>query len=124
MFKMFKEKKGPKNIEELLNHFGILERKFQKISSELENIKKQNQFSIQKIGIIRFNPYKEIGGNQSFSIALLNGQNNGLVITSLYCRDGNRFYGKSIENGKSQYSLSEEEQLAIKKAKKSKQTIL
>jgi len=124
MFKMFKEKKGPKNIEELLNHFGILERKFQKISSELENIKKQNQFSIQKIGIIRFNPYKEIGGNQSFSIALLNGQNNGLVITSLYCRDGNRFYGKSIENGKSQYSLSEEEQLAIKKAKKSKQAIL
>lgn len=118
MFKMFKEKKEPKNIEELLNYFEVLDRKFQKISTELENIKKQNQFSIQKIGIVRFNPYKEIGGNQSFSIALLNGQNDGLVITSLYYREGNRFYGKSIENGGSQYSLSKEEQLAIKKAKK------
>lgn len=115
MFK-FKKEKEPENIKELLNQFGILKKEFQKISEELKVVKEQNQSSVQKIGIVRFNPYKEIGGNQSFSIALLDKHNDGLIITSLYCREGNRFYGKSIKNGKSEYSLSKEEQLAIRKA--------
>lgn len=121
MFKFFKKnKKEPKNFKELLNYFGELEEGLKKVSTDLESLKRENKFSIQKIGIVRFNPFKEVGSNQSFSIALLNGGDSGIVVTSLYNREGNRIYGKPIKNGKSPYSLSKEEQIAIEKAKKSK----
>ena len=122
MFKIFKSNhKEPKNFKEFLNHFRILEKNLEMIASDLENLKKENTFSVQKIGIVRFNPFKEVGSNQSFSIALLNGKDDGMVITSLYNREGNRVYGKPVKNGESSYSLSKEEQAAIDKAKKYKQ---
>ena len=120
MFNFFKKKKKePKNFKEILLQFKNLEKSFNKISQELKNLKKDSNFSFQKIGMVRFNPFKEIGGDQSFSIALLDGNNNGIVITSLYTREGNRVYGKSIKGGLSEYSLSNEEKEAIKKAIKS-----
>jgi len=57
-----------------------------------------------------------LGGDQSFSIALLDKQNSGVVITSLYTRDGNRVYAKPIENGTSEYTLSKEEKEALSRA--------
>ena len=108
----------PKNLEEVLAQFKELKENFEKISRELEILKKENKFNVQKVGLIRFNPFKEIGGNQSFSLALLDGNENGVVITSLYTREGNRVYGKPIENGKSLHLLSEEENQAIEKAQK------
>jgi len=118
MFNPFKQKKEPKNLDEILSQFKDLEKNFGKISEELENLKRENKFSIQRVGIIRFNPFKEIGGDQSFSAALLDGNNDGIVITSLYTREGNRVYGKPIKAGLSEYLLSEEEKKAIEMAKK------
>lgn len=112
-----KQKKEPKDLKEILDSFNRLERDFEKICQELESLKKENRFSIQKVGIIRFNPFKEVGSNQSFSIALLDGNDSGVVITSLYNREGNRFYGKAVKNGQSQYLLSGEEKQAIEKAR-------
>ena len=112
-----KKKKEPENLKEVLAQFRDLEKNFEKISQELENLKKESKFSVQKIGIVRFNPFSEVGGDQSFSIALLDGNNNGIVITSLYSREGNRVYGKPIKAGQSEYSLSKEEKEAIEKAK-------
>jgi len=120
MFKLFKKKKTPKNLKEVLSQFEELKKELKEISNELEKIKKENKFSIQKVGIVRFNPFKEIGGDQSFSIALLDGNDNGIVITSLYSLKGNRVFGKPIRNGKSKYLLSEEEKKAIGKAKTQK----
>lgn len=118
MFKFFKKKKKePENLQEILVQFKDLKENFERISAELENLKKENKINIQKVGIVRFNPFKEIGGNQSFSIALLDGNDNGVVITSLYSRTDNRVYGKPIKNGQSEYLLSEEEKQAIEKAK-------
>lgn len=118
MFNLFKKsKKEPENLEELLARFKNLERDFEKISEELECLKKESKFSVQKTGIVRFNPFKGVGGDQSFSIALLDGNDSGVVITSLYARDGNRVYGKPIKSGQSEYLLSEEEKQAIQKAK-------
>ena len=118
MFKFFKKgKKEPENLKEVLAQFKDLENNFEKLSEELESLKKESKFSVQKIGIVRFNPFSEVGGDQSFSIALLDGNNNGIVITSLYSREGNRVYGKPIKAGVSEYSLSEEEKQAIEKAK-------
>ena len=118
MFNFFKKrKKEPENLEEVLSQFKKLENNFETLSQELENLKKESKFSVQKVGIVRFNPFSEVGGDQSFSIALLDGNNNGIVITSLYSREGNRVYGKPIKAGVSEYSLSEEEKQAIEKAK-------
>ena len=118
MFKFFKKKKEPKNLKEILSQFEGLKKNLERVSEELEGLKKENKFSIQKVGIVRFNPFKEIGGNQSFSVALLDGNNDGVVITSLYTKEGNRVYGKPIRRGSSEYLLSTEEKEAIEKARK------
>lgn len=118
MFNFFKkQKKEPENFKELLEEFQKLENEFRIISKELDNVKKENEFSIKKLGIVRFNPFSEVGGNQSFSIALLDGNDNGIVITSLYNREGNRIYAKPIKSGSSEYLLSNEEKQAIEQAK-------
>ncbi|MDI6603096.1 MAG: DUF4446 family protein [Patescibacteria group bacterium] len=118
MLNLFKKKeKEPENLEEILSQFKDLKKNFERISQELESLKNQNKFNIQKVGIVRFNPFREIGGDQSFSIVFLDGTDSGAVITSLYTRTGNRVYGKPIKNGQSEYLLSEEEKKAINKAK-------
>jgi len=112
----FKKNNQPKNIKEILKQFKELERKVDKISQSLESLQKDSKLHIQKVGMVRYNPFSNVGGDQSFSIALLNNNNNGIIITSLYAQDSNRVYSKPVENGKSQYSLSQEEEKAIKKA--------
>jgi hypothetical protein len=118
MFNLFeKKKKEPKNFVEVLSQFKDLKEDLERISAELENLRKENKFNVQKVGIVRFNPFREVGGDQSFSIALLDGTDSGIVITSLYTRAENRVYGKPIENSQSEYLLSEEEKKAIQIAK-------
>jgi len=84
------------------------------ISNETYKISMQ---SIRKVEVIRFNPFKDIGGNQSFSIAFLNGKNSGVVMSALHTKDGTRVYSKPIIQGKAEkYPLTEEEERVIKKA--------
>lgn len=86
------------------------------ISNQINNLSFRG---LHKIGLIRFNPFKEVGGDQSFSLALLNGKNNGLTISSLFTREGARIYAKSIIGGKAdKYPLTKEEEEAIKTAMK------
>jgi hypothetical protein len=119
--KIFKRnKKEPQSIKEILSAFNSLEKDFKKLSNEFENLKKEKVFSIQKIGMIRFNPFAEVGSDQSFSVALLDGNDCGVVITSLYSRKDNRIYAKPINHGQSSYVLSEEERRAIEQARSSK----
>lgn len=74
--------------------------------------------SIQKVGVIRFNPFRDTGGDQSFSIACLDAADNGFTITSLFTREGTRIYTKPIIEGQSTYQLTEEEKEAIRTAMK------
>ena len=120
MFKFLKKEKEPKNLKELLAQFNDLKESLKKISKKLRELEKNSKFSVQGIGIVRFNPFKESGGDQSFSIALLDGNKDGVVITSLYGREGNRVFAKPIKRGKSEYLLTEEEKRAIEKAKENK----
>jgi len=84
------------------------------ISNKIHNL---TQRSIHKVGIIRFNPFKDIGGDQSFALALLDGKDNGITISSLHTREGTRIYSKPIIKGESEkYTLTEEEKAAIKAA--------
>lgn len=64
---------------------------------------------IQKVGLVRFNPFGELGGDHSFVISFLDGRSNGVVITVLHTRDRTRIYAKSIIKGKSRFELSKEE---------------
>jgi len=72
--------------------------------------------SIHRVGVVRFNPFNEMGGNQSFAIALLNDSGDGVTISSLFGREGTRIYAKGIKNKESEYKLSDEEKEAINKA--------
>lgn len=87
------------------------------VFSKLRSLEKQMQVYIQKIGLVRFNPFKETGGDHSFSLALLDAKNTGLIITGLHTRDRTRIYIKSIVAGQSEHKLSKEEQKALANAK-------
>lgn len=93
------------NKESIRELNGELYRSNEKIS----NIQKQLDEAIQKTGFKRYNAFSDMGSNMSFSVAMLDEKNNGVILSSLYGRDGCSMYGKSVETGKSQYPLSEEE---------------
>lgn len=87
------------------------------ISNQLHGLASRG---MHRLGIVRFNPFNDIGGDQSFSVAMLDGRNSGFVISSLHSRDGNRVYVKPISQGKSsKYPLTDEETTAIGLAVKS-----
>ena len=118
MFNFIKKtKKEPQNLKEVIAYLKDLENNFEKLSGELKNLKTEANFAVQKVGIVRFNPFSEVGSDQSFSVALLDRNDIGVVITSLYTREGNRVYAKPIKKGLSEYLLSVEEKDAIEKAK-------
>ena len=84
-----------------------------KLQHELEELTHR---TIQKVGIVRYNPFADSGGDQSFAIALLDSLGNGVVISSLHSRAETRVFAKPVQAGRSRYPLSDEEQDAIKKA--------
>ena len=72
---------------------------------------------VQRLGVVRFNPFSDTGGAQSFTMAILDGKNDGVVMTSLYARSGNRWYVKQINDGRGKdIELSKEELSAIRQA--------
>lgn len=72
--------------------------------------------SLQGVGLVRFNPFKDTGSDQSFCVALLDGRGDGVVLSSLFGRRDVRVFAKSVAAGASSYSLSEEEEEAIRLA--------
>jgi hypothetical protein len=72
--------------------------------------------AFQRIGLVRFNPFEDTGGNQSFAVALLDARGDGFVISSLHARSGTRVYGKTVAGGASESTLSTEEAQAVKLA--------
>lgn len=91
----------------------------EEIKKKIGQIEKLQEYDLQKIGILRFNPFSDTGGSQSFSLAILDNKDNGIVMTSLYARTGNRWYIKQAAGGKGVgIDLSQEEKTAIKNAKR------
>jgi uncharacterized SAM-binding protein YcdF (DUF218 family) len=74
--------------------------------------------ALQKVGVVRFNPFQDSGGDQSFAIALLDQGGSGVVVSSLHGRAEMRIFAKQVTNGRSTHSLSDEEQQAIREALK------
>lgn len=111
-----KDKKGQKTSREVLKQLEFLGQEIEGVTKELAKLKQEGKEAVSKVGIVRFNPFRETGGDQSFCIALLDGNNNGVVVTSYYGREANRVYAKPIQGGSSEYELAKEEQEAIEKA--------
>lgn len=110
---------GSKSLEETVTEQAKNLKTLDKDIHELYNISNQiNSLalkSLHKVGMVRFNPFNDMGGDQSFAMALLNGKNNGLVISSLYTKEGTRVFSKAIKAGKTEkHPLTEEEEAAIK----------
>ena len=72
--------------------------------------------SFGRAGLVRYNPFEDTGGNQSFALALLDGRGDGFVVSSLHSRTGTRIYAKAIAAGASETALSAEESAALKQA--------
>ncbi|MEO5703602.1 MAG: DUF4446 family protein [Candidatus Limnocylindrales bacterium] len=72
--------------------------------------------SFGRVGLVRFNPFEDTGGNQSFALALLDGLGDGFVVSSLHSRTGTRLYAKAIAAGASDTALSDEESEALRQA--------
>ena len=89
------------------------------LTREIKRLDEEGALHVQKVGLIRFNPFKEIGGDHSFSLALLDGKDTGVVITGLHTRERTRVYMKAIKAGKGEHELSEDEKKALAKALKS-----
>lgn len=105
-------------LEKILAKVDLSEGKIEELTECCQTIEKEGRFHIKKVGVLRFNPFEDTGGNQSFVLALLNEENDGLVLSSLYTRTGSRWYVKKIQEGKGvEVDLSKEEEEAIKKAK-------
>ena len=93
-----------------------VERQNAEITSFIQTLDKNLEKCIQKIGIVRYNAFKDTGSDLSFTLALLDEKNNGVVLNGIYSREMSNIYAKPVKEGKSQYTLSEEEQEAIKRA--------
>ncbi len=76
-------------------------------------LEKEAYFHLQHMGVVRFNPFHDTGGDQSFAIALVDGHGNGVVLSSLHARDVTRVYAKPLRGWESTYSLTDEERQAI-----------
>lgn len=105
-------------LENLLSQQSEVREKLIDTLGEIEVANKKSLANIQKIGIVKFNPYREAGGNHSFALCLLNGHDNGFIILSLHGREGSRLYLKEVKQGKAQYELSKEEQQSLLSAKR------
>jgi len=120
---LFFQGKKISNLEDLLisqiENIKSLDKDIQELYNISNKINGLAMTGLHKVGVVRFNPFKDVGGDQSFAIALLNGDDNGITISSLYTREGTRIYSKSILSGKSEkYPLTNEEKQAIEIAKK------
>ena len=116
---LFKGKKVMNIEEAILSQVQEIKKQDENIKEIFDRIKRLEGVSektFQKIGMVRFNPFNDMGGNQSFAVALLNDKNDGFVISSLFIKEGNRVYAKSIKVGQSDYPLSKEEKEAVEKA--------
>ena len=74
--------------------------------------------SLQKVGMVRYDAFEDVGGEQSFSVALLDAKGDGIILTSVYSRMDVRVYAKAIQNGRASHALSQEEERVLRESTK------
>ncbi len=102
-------------------HLGRLEeatREVQALRAETQALRRELAGAVQHVGMVRFNPYEDTGGELSFALALANAQGDGAILCNLHGRRESRLYAKPLRGWQSPYALSEEEVRAVRLAQK------
>ncbi|HEX8026451.1 MAG TPA: DUF4446 family protein [Candidatus Limnocylindrales bacterium] len=86
------------------------------VSGRTSALEREVQRSLGRVGLVRYNPFDDTGGNQSFALAILDAGGDGFVVNSLHARAGTRVYAKTVTGGRSDVALSDEEAEALKQA--------
>ena len=111
-----------KSLEEVFNSLGEKVNELHKENVELKkyatSLDQKLQKSIRKVSVKRFNPFSDSGSDQSFAIALLNDDQDGVIISTLYSRERVSIFAKPIKAGTSTYEFSNEEKEVLENAKK------
>ncbi len=108
-------------LEELLNDAQVQKKDIDYLKDYSLKLERDGLLHIQKVGLVRFNPFKDTGGDQSFVLSLVDGKDTGVIISGLYSRSGTRWYAKKVVEGKAvEHELSEEEKKALKEATSAK----
>ncbi len=109
-------------LEKALSHYHssvqVTNQKLDQLLASYHRLSEVASLSSQKISVVRFNPFGDTGGDQSFVLAVLDAHDSGYVLTSIHGREGTRVYVKPIDYGKSKYTLSKEEKQALDQAAK------
>lgn len=103
-------------VQRLDGRLGQLAERLRELKESVGELARGQERCIQKVGMVRYNAFEDVGGELSFSLALLDAHNDGVVLSGLYSREESRIYAKPIEEGKSAINLSEEEREALRKA--------
>jgi hypothetical protein len=103
-------------LEAHLDKVYAVARELDELSARSAVLEANARRAFQRVGLVRFNPFEDTGGNQSFAIALLDGNDNGFVVSSLHARAGTRVYAKALSGGRSEAALSTEETEALRLA--------
>jgi hypothetical protein len=105
-------------LDDLLKDVSVSKKDIEYLKEYSAKIENDGLFHIQKVGLVRFNPFKDTGGDQSFILSLVDGKDTGVIISGLYSRSGTRWYAKKVVEGKAvEHELSEEEKKALKEAR-------
>ncbi len=109
------DKKTMQNVfDKLLSELTDLKKELAMVKKRCDILEREGALHIQKIGLVRFNPFKDTGGDQSFALALIDTYDTGIVISALHSRSGMRWYAKRVVKGSGhEYDLSDEEKQAI-----------
>jgi hypothetical protein len=124
-YSLFTKGASRKTLEEVLTNIikdqDLGKKEIAHLAKRCDIIEKDALSYIQKIGLLRFNPFKDTGGDQSFILSLIDAEESGIVITALYSRSGTRWYAKRVLRGRGmEHELSEDEKKALKIAKEIK----
>jgi len=119
--KLFQNSKGDSLegvLVEQIQKAEKMEKDLKKAFNDIAKIEEKAKGMLQKAKIQRYSAFNETGSDQSFTISLLDGNNNGLIMTGLHMRDEAKVYAKPVEKGVSRYKLSDEEEAILKEALK------
>ena len=116
---MVGEESGQSMEKMLLNHIEETRR----VAEENAKLREENaridallKTAITRVGVVRFSAFQDMGSDLSYAVAMLDAFNNGVVFSSIFAREDSRSYVKPIDNGKSMYTLTKEEEQALKNA--------
>lgn len=108
-----------KVLEKIFDQEAENRKEISSLGKRINYLEEDSKLHVQKIGLTRFNPFRELGGDHSFSLAILDAEDSGIIITSLHTRDRTRVYMKDIKKGKSSSELSVDEEKALSSAQRS-----